>query len=136
MKTYLTFFTLIIIFFMSSFTATSQETDKKKEQEEYAIKKRKLADSQKNALSVEDVAKKQTENLRNLLKLDDTQTTRVYEICFQIEEEMNKLSVSSEGEIKTEEINKIEDVKDAKMKETLTEDQFKIYLNTVKNKKR
>ena len=135
MKTYLSHFMMLSVFFVSTFSALAQNEAKKSEQTEYAIKKKQTADSKAQLLSAEDVSKSQTKNLQTLLNLDDKQTSRVYDICLAVEKEMRAISAKDQ-DTKMSEINALERAKDEKLKETLTEEQFSMYMKSVKNDKK
>jgi len=138
MKTHLTLFAIVALFFAGTYSTIGQ--DDNRNQEEYAIKKRQLADAQNakmtNAeMTPEMVAKKQILHLQQLLNLDDKQTSRVYEICSSIENEMAKIPTDIADEKKTKFVNDLEKIKNEKLRDALTADQFKIYQNSLNNEK-
>ncbi|MEZ4803633.1 MAG: hypothetical protein R2797_12750 [Gelidibacter sp.] len=134
MKTYITLFALVTLFFVGSYSAAAQ-IDKKSEQNEYAIKKRQMAEAQTRHLTPETIAEQQTENLKELLNLDERQEARIYEICLSVERKMAELSNISSEEKRMDGVKDLESVKNAKIKEALTEEQYTTYLNSLTNEK-
>lgn len=137
MKTRISLFAILTLFFAGTFVSIGQE--KTKEQEEYAKKKAAFAEAQKTevkeaemktiAMTPEDVAKKETIELQQLMNLDNKQTIRVHEILLSVENEMTKIRANVDDEKRTISINNLENTRNEKMKEFLTPDQFKIYQN-------
>ncbi|MEZ4803894.1 MAG: hypothetical protein R2797_14055 [Gelidibacter sp.] len=136
MKKTITFFALAALFFVGTYSSTSQEVDKKAEQEHYALKKKQMAEAERMALPPEDVAEQQTENLQELLNLDEKQGIRVYEICLSIEREMGKIPADLADDKRKTKISELESIKSEKLKEALTQDQYTMYLNSIKNEKK
>ena len=143
MKTHFTIFAIIALFFAGTYSSIGQDDAKK--QEEYAIKKRQLAKNQneealnakinKADMTPEMTAKKQTLHLQQLLNLDEIQTLRVHEICTSIENAMTNIPTNIEEKKRMKLISDLETVKNEKLKEALTADQFKMYQNSF-NKER
>lgn len=135
MKTYIALFTLLTVFFGSTVSVTSQEVKKTEAQIEYNLKKREYANSKKQILKPDDVAKRQSENLQQLLNLNEEQSSKVYVICFAVEKKMEEISTLSEAK-KMSAIKELDIAKDEKFKEVLTEEQFETYMKTVKTDKK
>lgn len=135
MKTYIALFVLLTVFFGSTVSATSQEVKKTEAQIEYDLKKREYANSKKQILKTEDVAKRQSENLQQLLNLNEEQGSRVYDICFAVEEKMEQISTLNE-EKKMSAIRELDIAKNEKLKEVLTEEQFETYMKSVRTDKK
>lgn len=112
--------------YLGNHSATAQEASKKE-----------LAKAECHKLNAVEISKMQTQNLRELLKLDNTQTISVYEALYEIEKKMEAVTKTDIGEeAKMPEIEKWETVKTETLKEILTTEQFATYMNTIKNTKR
>lgn len=84
-----------------------------------------------------DIAKLQTQNLQESLKLDDSQALKVYEVMLEVEQKMEAITNSAIVEdAKMAEIGKWATLKTKKLKEILTIEQFSFYINTIKSNKR
>lgn len=83
------------------------------------------------------IAKLQTQNLRQLLSLDDAQVIKVHDAMLNVEQNMVETVASGfSEETKMVEIQKWEALKTQKLKKILTVEQFTRYLDTVKSNKR
>lgn len=138
MKSHKALFALIALFFVGTYSTIGQEV--KKEQENYATKKRELAKAQNSErnnmeMTPETIARKQTLHLKQLLNLDDAQSLRVHEICSSVEYEMSKIPMNVDEHTRMKLVSNLENIKNEKLKEALTSDQYKIYQESLNNEK-
>lgn len=132
MRIHLKTVAFLSLFLTCTFSLLAQESNKNAEAERYAIEKRQKAEAQKKSLSPEVTAGTQTNDLVKLLDLDENQETRVYGIFLSVQKKAIELSdIHSEGE-RTYTMNDLERIKNEKLKEILTEDQYLRYLKSIK----
>ncbi len=126
MKVFITLFGFLVLVSSGIHSGIAQET-----------KKMELTVSEYKELTPAHIAKLQTQNLQELLSLDVTQVSMVYDTMLNVEQNMVAIVASGiSEETKMVEIQKWEVLKTQKLKEILTVEQFTRYLDTVKNNRR
>lgn len=119
-------FSLLTLFCLCIHSTVAQDTDKDG-----------LSITEFQQYTPLEIAKIQTQNLQESLKLDDAQVLKVYEVMLQIEKEMQAITNKFlDTETKMAEIEKWETIKTEKLKELLTTEQFSIYINRIISNKR
>ncbi len=126
MKAFFTIFGFMAFYFSGIPSAIAQETTKSE-----------LAVSEYQELTPAQIVKLQTQNLQQLLRLDDAQVIKVHDAMLNVEQNMAVITASAMSEeTKMVEIQKWEAFKTQKLKDILTSEQFTRYLDTVKSNKR
>ena len=126
MKVYSMIFVIITIYCLGIHSGSAQEPLKNE-----------LARAEYHKFHPAQIAKMQTDNLRELLKLDNTQIVRVYEALYEVEKKMEAVTKTDIAEeAKMNEIGNLEVLKTEKLKEVLTVEQFSSYMDTIKSNKR
>lgn len=84
-------------------------------------------------LTPEQIAKQQTDNLSQLLNLDEDRMLKVHGIFLSIEKKMAQIPTDMEESKRMVQVNKLEDFKNEQLKEVLDVDQFTAYLKSMRN---
>ena len=120
MKSYIKILSFVFVMCLGVHSAMAQEK-----------MERKMAKSQSHVAGDEEIAKQQTENLNQLVSLSDDQVSKVHAMYIDLQKRMNSTSTSEID--KTQRIADIKEIKalrDSKLKEILTEEQFTTFLKS------
>jgi|SRR5690606_11385191 len=136
MKKYIALFGIMTLFFAGMQLARAQERSQTqiKTQREDVAKQREMGKA-KAPLNAQELAKQQTQELTALVKLDKQQAAEVHALFLNIEEKRSRLATVTDDKKRMSELQIVETVKEEKLKNLLTREQFSRYLKTVQNEK-
>lgn len=122
MKDYITYLGCIMLFLVGTQHLKSQEVISQRSTIENSF-----------ILTPEQIAKQQTDNLSQLLNLDEDRKQKVQGIFLSIEKKMAQIPTDLEESKRMVQVNKLEDLKYEHLKEVLTVDQYTGYLKSMRN---
>ncbi len=126
MKKSIQVFTLIAFCFAGTLYSSAQNAERKAGFEVHPVNKKEMAKANDDVLSVETIAKLQTQKLKELLSLDLNQNAEVYNLCLNIEYKMQAISIDNDSK-RLEEITHLEVTKTKALKGILSPEQFSTY---------